>query len=74
MAANWNNYFMATLGIADPQLRVAINAQGLTTLDSFLNRKDEDIRQICVNIRRPGEQIPNPNVAIAGHSRTTCYH
>jgi hypothetical protein len=64
MAANLNNYFTATFGILDLDLRAAINAQGLTPVDSFLHVKDEDIRQICVNIRRPAGQIPNPNAAI----------
>jgi hypothetical protein len=65
-AAQFNNYLTGTLGIADQALRVAINGQGLTTPDTFIGWKDEDTRQICTNIRKPGGQIANPNAALAG--------
>jgi hypothetical protein len=58
----------------DANVRNAIIAQGITGFDSFRSLKDEDIRHLCANIRRPGSagargqppRIPNPGMSL-GH-------
>jgi hypothetical protein len=55
----FNGYLQATLLIADPGLLAAINGQGLNDFDDFILFKDEDVQQICANIRKPGGVIPN---------------
>jgi predicted flap endonuclease-1-like 5' DNA nuclease len=65
-----NNYFTGTLGIGDQGLRDALNAQGLTSFNAVVSLKDDDIQQICSNIRKPGGTIANPNVAVAGQPHT----
>lgn len=43
-----------------PALREALFAQGLENISSFLGMTDNDIDELCVNMRRPGGLIPNP--------------
>jgi hypothetical protein len=65
-AVNINNYFQNIFGIADAAFRNALTTQGLTAADSFIGLKDDDIKQICSNIHKPGGQIASPNAAIPG--------
>jgi hypothetical protein len=54
----------------DQALRDALNAQGLMSFNAFASLKDDDIKQICANIRKPGGTIANPNAAISGQPPT----
>lgn len=67
MAANlaaFNNYLNDTLLIDEQATRQALNAQGLQAFDDLENLTDNDVKDICKNVRQPGGTIPNP-VAIA---------
>jgi hypothetical protein len=55
-----NNYFNDPMGIVDPQIRVALNNQGLQSFDDFLTLSEKDLSELCSNIRKPGGTIPNP--------------
>jgi hypothetical protein len=46
--------------IADINARNAIIGQGINNFDAFRSLKDDDIRLLCANIRRPGGTILNP--------------
>jgi hypothetical protein len=58
--ANFNNYLNAMIGINDAALVTAINGQGLEGFDDFLMLTEDDIGNICTNVRKPGGTIPNP--------------
>jgi hypothetical protein len=62
MAANCaalNNYLDGTLGIMDPPTIAALNAQGLDSFNDSLTLTEEDVTDICSNVRKPGGTIPN---------------
>jgi hypothetical protein len=67
MAANvneLNDYFQNTLGIANNNLRAALNNQGLTAFEDFVSLEDKDIEKICAVIRKPGGVLVNPDAAL----------
>jgi hypothetical protein len=47
--------------IASNDLRQALIAQGLQDFDSYITLTDDDIEDICTNIRKPGGTVVNPN-------------
>ena len=51
-------------------MRTAINDQGLTRIDDFIGLTDQDIKDLCDNIRKPGGTIPNPNATVPGKPPT----
>lgn len=62
MAANLaqlNGYLNNTLNLSDV-MRAAVNAQGLQSFDAFQGLTDNDIKDICKNVRSPGGMIPDP--------------
>ena len=58
-AATVRNYFQGTLLIQDNDARNALTNQGLDDWDSFLTVTDQDIQDICKNIRSPGGLVTN---------------
>ena len=54
-----NNYLENTLLIPQPICR-AINGQGISAIDDLLDLTDQDIKDVCKNIRSPGGTIANP--------------
>ena len=68
MAANLaqlNNYLNNVLLIVDAPIRDALNEQGLSSFDDFVDLTETDIEEICAYIQKPGGQIVNPNAGIA---------
>jgi hypothetical protein len=66
MAANLaalNNYLQNTLLIQDQDVRVALNQQGLQAFGEFTDLTDDDIKDICKNVRNPGGLVVDPNAA-----------
>jgi hypothetical protein len=59
--AAFNNYLTNTIGINLPGATAALNAQGLTSFDDFTTLTEDDIGDVCTNVRKPGGTIPNPN-------------
>jgi hypothetical protein len=57
--AQLNNY-LASIGFTEATLREQFNAQGLTSIDEVKELTDDDIKEICKIIRKPGGTIPNP--------------
>jgi hypothetical protein len=55
-----NNYLDGTLGITDGATIAALNVQGLDSFTDFLTLTEDDITDICSNVRKPGGTIPNP--------------
>jgi hypothetical protein len=53
-------YLQNVLLIADINVRNAILGQGINDFNAFRSLKDDDIRLLCANIRRPGGTILNP--------------
>ena len=45
------------------ELRLALFGQGVDNITSFLGMSDEDIEDLCANMRKPGGLIPNPGHA-----------
>jgi hypothetical protein len=68
--AELNNYFNNVLQIVQQPVRDALNEQGLNAFDAFATPEEDDIKQICDTIRKPGGIIINPNAAIAGQPPT----
>ena len=66
---SFNNY-IATLGVNDANVRVALNNQGLQISDDFEGLMHDDIMMICENRRKPGGTIATNNAAIAGQPAT----
>lgn len=62
--ATLNNYLQQVFGIADGNIRQAINEQGLTNFDDFFNLTETDVEEICTNVRKPGGMMVNPNVQV----------
>jgi len=42
------------------ELRNALVAQGLDNVTNFFGMTDDDVEDLCSNIRKPGGIIPNP--------------
>jgi hypothetical protein len=57
----YDNYLTNMLLIASIDLRAALTAQGLQDLGSYVTLVEDDIGDICANIRKPGGTIVNPN-------------
>jgi hypothetical protein len=55
-----NTYLEEVLLFTDPVVLVALNAQGLTSIDELCSLTEKDIVNICANARKPGGTIPNP--------------
>jgi hypothetical protein len=53
-------YMANVLGIAQADIRNALRAQGLSTVNDFVSLSESDIEDVCKIIRRPGGTIPNP--------------
>ena len=68
--AAFNGYLNNRLNITSLVMRTAINDQGLTRIDDFIGLTDQDIKDLCDNIRKPGGTIPNPNATVAGQPPT----
>lgn len=62
----FSNYLQTTLLINDNDVRQALIDQGLTSFTDMLGLTEEDIEEICANVRKPGGMIANPNAAVAG--------
>jgi hypothetical protein len=58
-----NNYLTGTIGITNPNLRAALNGQGLLTITNFETLEERDIDSMCTNIRKPGGTIQMMNPA-----------
>jgi hypothetical protein len=56
----YDNYLLNTLLITSNDLRVAQRGQGLQGIDDYADLSDDDIGDMCTNIRKPGGTIPNP--------------
>lgn len=61
---NFNDYLQRYLLIADAGTRQAINQQGLTMFGDLLGLIEDDIEELCANVRKPGGTIANPNANI----------
>ena len=59
-----NDYFENTLGITNNNLRAALNNQGLTAFEDFVNLEEKDVEKICAVIRKPGGVLINPDAAL----------
>jgi hypothetical protein len=57
-----NNYLNNVLGITSPEVRIALNNQGLTDFTDFLQLTENDVGDLCSIARKPGGLIPNPAV------------
>ena len=68
--AAFNGYLNNRLKITSLVMRTAINDQNLTRVDDFIGLTDQDIKDLCDNIRKPGGTIPNPNATVAGQPPT----
>ena len=55
-----NNYMEHVLLISTLAARQAINVQGMEALDELMTLMEEDISNICSNVRKPGGVLPNP--------------
>lgn len=66
----FNQYLENTLRIQDLQVRNAINAQGLESFDDLESLTDQDIKDICDNLKSPGGTIPNPDAGVPGQPAT----
>jgi hypothetical protein len=51
--------YLTTLGFP-ADLRAAIVAQGLDNVTNFFGMTDDDVEDLCANIRKPGGVTPNP--------------
>ena len=55
-----NNYLEHVLLILTLAARQAINVQGVEVLNDFVTLMEEDISDICSDVRKPGGVLPNP--------------
>ena len=62
-------YMSATLEIADQNVREALLDEGLDGFENFIGLTEDDIKDICKNVRKPGGDIPNPNNAAGQPAR-----
>ena len=53
--------YLANLGFP-ADLRAALIVQGLDNVADFFGMSDDDVEDLCSNIRKPGGVIPNPAV------------
>jgi hypothetical protein len=53
-------YMNNVLGIVQLDVRNALRAQGLTTVNDVTSLSEDDIEDVCKIVRRPGGTIPNP--------------
>lgn len=60
-AAVFAAYLTNVLLIADNNVRIGLVAQGLQSFDDFESLTDEDVSDICTNLRKPGGLVTNPN-------------
>lgn len=67
---NFNDYLRTTLLIDDLNTRLAINQQGLTLFGDFTGLTEDDVEELCANVRKPGGTIPNPNAHVANQPPT----
>ena len=51
--------YLQTIGFP-AELRAALVAQGLDNITNFFGMVDDDVDDLCNNIRKPGGLIPNP--------------
>jgi hypothetical protein len=65
----FDDYMIDVLGIAQPEVRAALRAQGLGTIGDFSVLLESDIEDVCRIIRRPGGTIPNPAFGQAAAGR-----
>jgi hypothetical protein len=56
----FDGYLQQVLGIAQADVRNALQLQGLGTVDDFIALSEEDIEDVCKIVRRTGGMIPNP--------------
>jgi predicted flap endonuclease-1-like 5' DNA nuclease len=45
------------IGITNANLYIALNGQGILSIDDFASLEDKDIEQLCANIRIPGGMV-----------------
>lgn len=60
-AVTFNEYLQLVIGIQDNAVRTALRNQGLTNFDDFTTLTEEDVEEICSNVRKPGGMMANPN-------------
>lgn len=59
--ANRDEFMNFLAGIGFPEaIRNALEAQGMDTIDGLLGMDEDDVDDLCSNIRKPGGHIPNP--------------
>jgi hypothetical protein len=51
--------YLQTIGFP-ADLRAALVAQGLDTIGNLYGMTDDDVEDLCANIRKPGGVVPNP--------------
>jgi hypothetical protein len=56
----YDNYLLNTLLININDLKVTLRGQGLQSFDDFADSSDDNIGDICTNIRKTGGTIANP--------------
>jgi hypothetical protein len=57
-----HNYYMQnTLLVANNDVCTTLRTQGLTDFGDYAVLNEEDIADICTNVRKPGGTINNPN-------------
>jgi hypothetical protein len=59
--AAFNNYLINTIGINVAGATAALNAQGIEGFDDFTILTEDDVSNVCNNVRKPGGTIVNPN-------------
>lgn len=62
----FDTYLNGSLLIQDNGVRQAIIDQGLTVFTDLLDLTEDDVEEICANVRKPGGMIVNPNAGVAG--------
>ena len=55
----FTNYLQNILGFP-PALTIALTAEGVDTINGMLGMTDDDVDDLCSNIRKPGGEIDNP--------------
>ena len=55
------------IGFTQEARNYITNNQGLDEIEEFRILTDEEVENLCKNIRRPGGTIPNPNPAVQGN-------
>lgn len=69
-AQDFDNYLRDIIRITDAETRAAINDQGLRLFADFLPLTEEDVEELCANVRKPGGTIPNPNANVQNQPAT----